>query len=258
MTHPEKMKEAIRQAHKAGKISDEFLNELPDLDQMVKSMIVVGGVLATVGVVGSAVAATGVGAVAEAVAGIIAAAIITTLSIMGIVASVRQIKDGIVSLAQFYDDTRCDKAQTPEQLETAGENFAKGIAKAGVGTITGVLSVLGARQGLRIAGQAKATYLSAKYGGPEGQALLNAKPVGSALKEDPHHRAATWAREDAAHNGTHFPLTGNDGQVRTLTQIPGELNGEPGRFEYIVDQSGNLTHQRFVKGGSINGIPNKP
>jgi len=64
-------------------------------------------------------------------------------------------------------------------------------------------------------------------------------------------------RDIAAEKGVHTPLTGNDGVVRTLTQMPGELNGKAGRFEYIVEKSGNLTHQRFVEGGSMNGIPNK-
>jgi hypothetical protein len=65
-------------------------------------------------------------------------------------------------------------------------------------------------------------------------------------------------REEAAQNGTHFLITGGDGKVATLTQIPGEYNGIAGRFEFIVNKSGNLTHQRFVAGGTINGIPNKP
>lgn len=29
-------------------------------------------------------------------------------------------------------------------------------------------------------------------------------------------------------------------------------------FEWIVDDVGNLTHQKFIKGGSINGVPNAP
>jgi len=34
------------------------------------------------------------------------------------------------------------------------------------------------------------------------------------------------------------------------------LNGSVGRFEWIVDDALSLTHQRFVPGGSINGVPN--
>jgi Putative peptidoglycan binding domain len=88
--------------------------------------------------------------------------------------------------------------------------------------------------------------------------LKTAKPTGSALKDDINHRAASWMRDQAAENGSVFKITGGDGIQRTLIQMPGELNGTPGRFEYIVDGDGNLTHQMFVEGGSINGVPIKP
>lgn len=92
----------------------------------------------------------------------------------------------------------------------------------------------------------------------EGAALLGATPVGSALKADAEHLGATFMRGEAAERGTHFAIVGKDKQTRTLTQYLGEMNGRTGRFEYIVDASGNLTHQRFVRGGTINGIPNTP
>jgi hypothetical protein len=91
----------------------------------------------------------------------------------------------------------------------------------------------------------------------EGRALLRARPVRSALKADAAHNAATFVREEAARTGTHFKLIGGDGVERTLTQIPGELNGQAGRFEYIVEKE-DLTHQMFVRGGTINGVPIKP
>lgn len=58
--------------------------------------------------------------------------------------------------------------------------------------------------------------------------------------------------------GSVFSIVGNDGVQRTLVQMPGEVNGLAGRFEWIVDDVGNLTHQWFVKGGSINGTPVQP
>ena len=91
-----------------------------------------------------------------------------------------------------------------------------------------------------------------------GRALLTSNPIGRALKGDPAHLSATFMRDEAALNGTHFAIAGGDGVTRTLTQIPGELNGVAGRYEYIVDSLNNLTHQMFVRGGSINGIPIKP
>jgi hypothetical protein len=94
---------------------------------------------------------------------------------------------------------------------------------------------------------------------PEGEALQNAVPVGSALKGDPYHNRATFMRQEAAENGTHFPLLDDAGNVdRTLTQLSGEMNGTAGRFEYIVNKAGELTHQMFVRGGSINGVPIDP
>jgi RHS repeat-associated protein len=88
--------------------------------------------------------------------------------------------------------------------------------------------------------------------------VRGANPVGSALKSDVYHRSATWAVDDIASNGSVYRFVGNDGVQRTLIQAPGGLNGIAGRFEWIVDGAGNLIHQMFVKGGSINGVPIAP
>lgn len=92
----------------------------------------------------------------------------------------------------------------------------------------------------------------------EGKALVNAQPVESALKSDSTHRAASFVRQKAAEIGVHTPLVDGDGVTRALTQMPGGLNGQTGRYEYIVEKGGDLTHQRFVANGTINGVPNKP
>jgi len=55
-----------------------------------------------------------------------------------------------------------------------------------------------------------------------------------------------------------YRFIGGDGVERTLIQSPGQVNGLAGRFEWVVDDFGNLTHQRFIKGGSIKGVPNVP
>jgi RHS repeat-associated protein len=88
--------------------------------------------------------------------------------------------------------------------------------------------------------------------------LNEAEPVGSALQDDLFHSAATWMRDEAAENGTAFTLQGGDGSQNTLIQILGDLNGTAGRYEYIVNSAGDLTHQLFVPGGTINGVPIKP
>ncbi|NYG58745.1 hypothetical protein BJ980_001668 [Nocardioides daedukensis] len=87
--------------------------------------------------------------------------------------------------------------------------------------------------------------------------IQGAKPTGSALKSDAWHRAAAFTTDDIAKNGTVFRTGGGDGVERLLVQMPGEVNGIAGRFEWIVD-GGSLTHQMFVRGGTLNGIPIKP
>ena len=147
MTHEQKMEMAIKRAHEQGFISNAVLDELPSIAELVVGIVVVGGILAGLGVAAGAAASTGVGAVLEA----IAAAIVLTLAAVGVITSAVQIKDGIVALMEFNDATRCDKAQNEEQLDDAGREFSRGISKAGVGTIMMILSVLGGRQGVKMA-----------------------------------------------------------------------------------------------------------
>jgi putative deaminase of polymorphic toxin system len=144
MTHEEKMQEAIRLAHEHGHISKEILNQLPGIQELAVGIVVVGGVLAGLGIAAAAVASTGVGAILEG----IAAGIVVALAAVGIIASAGQIIAGIKTLMKFYEATRV--ARTHEDLETAGKDFATGIAEVGVGTVMMILSTLGARQGLKM------------------------------------------------------------------------------------------------------------
>lgn len=104
------------------------------------------------------------------------------------------------------------------------------------------------------------------------QELLEADPVDSALKNkkpfsprtfgsklDISHESPTFARNMAAEaEGRMFTIRGRDDKYRNLLQFIGEVNGEKGIFEYIVDETGNkLTHQRFIPGGIITGFPNQ-
>ncbi|MFJ8543496.1 RHS repeat-associated core domain-containing protein [Streptomyces sp. NPDC093586] len=84
---------------------------------------------------------------------------------------------------------------------------------------------------------------------------------GSGHKRDAVHRAADFAIDDVASKGTVFERVGGDKRPFTIVQVPGGMNGKTGRFEWIIEErSGHLvvSHQRFVKNGTINGIPNKP
>ena len=56
-----------------------------------------------------------------------------------------------------------------------------------------------------------------------------------------------------------IPTKGAGGQVvRTseLRQIEGSNNGVDGVYEWIIDQ-GNVTHRRFIPGGTVTGLPNQ-
>ena len=86
--------------------------------------------------------------------------------------------------------------------------------------------------------------------------IKGAKVIGSAMKDDVIHRSASFAVNAAAKDGRVFALRGGDGITRNLLQVEGELNDVKGIFEWIVGPEG-LTHQRFIKGGQITGLPNQ-
>ncbi|MDO4906507.1 MAG: hypothetical protein Q3970_01765, partial [Neisseria sp.] len=81
--------------------------------------------------------------------------------------------------------------------------------------------------------------------------------TGSALKPDSAHRAASFLSKRQLESGKIFTITGKDGVKRTLLQTEGSFNGKKGIYEYIVDKSNNVTHQRFIEGGKITGKPNQ-
>ncbi|WP_327114388.1 hypothetical protein OHB12_34355 [Nocardia sp. NBC_01730] len=93
----------------------------------------------------------------------------------------------------------------------------------------------------------------------EAQEIIrNADRTGSGLKPDVFHRSASFPVDDIGKKGTVTELVGGDGRAVTLVQMPGEVNGAPGRFEWIIDDGGKVVHQLFVRNGTINGIPTKP
>jgi hypothetical protein len=80
------------------------------------------------------------------------------------------------------------------------------------------------------------------------------------LKGDLFHRSVSWVVGVDDPSAQRFAITGGDGVARDLYQLPGELNGKPGVFEWIVDRSGTdpvIPHQRFIPGGSVTGWPNQ-
>ncbi len=134
-----------------------------------------------------------------------------------------------------------------------------GLAVGAVGlTIVNVLQAGAdpATDGLEVADIA--ALADASTAAEDAGALSQATRVGSALKSDAFHRSVSWVVDNPA--AQRFTITGGDGVQRALYQLPGELNGKPGVFEWIVDDSsGNpvITHQRFITGGGVTGYPNQ-
>jgi hypothetical protein len=92
--------------------------------------------------------------------------------------------------------------------------------------------------------------------------ILSGDRGGSGSKADPSHRAAAFLTAAQLRAGQTFRVTGGDGSAYTLLQTTGELTTtrygtQSGIYEYMVDGNGTVTHQRFIAGGVINGIPNQ-
>lgn len=86
--------------------------------------------------------------------------------------------------------------------------------------------------------------------------IPSAERIGSGLKSDTYHRAASYVSSSILSNGRTFIIKGYDGIQRILLQASGGLNGKKGIFEYIIGSDGKITHQLFKPGGIINGKPN--
>jgi hypothetical protein len=90
------------------------------------------------------------------------------------------------------------------------------------------------------------------------QHIQMADRVGHGLKADATHAMTTFLTREEFKEAVVTPIVGYDGVRRTLVQVSSHgLEGEEGVVEYIIDQSGNITHQRFIAGGVIGAGPNE-
>lgn len=87
--------------------------------------------------------------------------------------------------------------------------------------------------------------------------IPNADRIGSGLKDDPSHRAASFITEEQLAKGRVTSFTGSDNKSYSILQTNGDFNGLDGIYEYILDSTGKITHQRFIEGGKITGFPNQ-
>ena len=96
--------------------------------------------------------------------------------------------------------------------------------------------------------------LKSQYAADE---IYNAERIGSALKDDSSHRAASYLSKEQLADGRTYSFTGGDNKSYTLLQTKGQLDGVNGIFEYIINDAGQVTHQRFIKDGIYTGFPNQ-
>ncbi|MEC3902509.1 hypothetical protein VOF77_09370 [Leclercia adecarboxylata] len=87
--------------------------------------------------------------------------------------------------------------------------------------------------------------------------ILRADRIGSGLKPDPTHRGANYLSREQLMEGKVFTLKGGDGVERKLLQAEDSFNDKKGIYEYISDKQGKVTHQRFIEGGNITGLPHQ-
>ena len=87
--------------------------------------------------------------------------------------------------------------------------------------------------------------------------IVRATRTGSALKNDPYHRAGSYLSETQLAQGQTFQVVSGDGVSRTLLQVRGNISGKGGVFEFILGPNNTVTHQRFIPGGVITGYPNQ-
>jgi hypothetical protein len=135
---------------------------------------------------------------------------------------------------------------------TLGCVAAGGSALEAVGCATGTVCAVG--------GETQVTPGTFDDAANAESVITDAARWGSGMKRDAAHIAPDFVVSDIGATATVTYIKGGDGITRMLVQMPGEMNGNAGRYEWMVESGDQflVTHQWFVKDGTINGIPNKP
>ncbi|WP_438499741.1 VENN motif pre-toxin domain-containing protein [Pantoea ananatis] len=166
------------------------------------------------------------------------------------------------AVKQSYID-RIDRMEAEYQKAGASGSFNAGVE--GGKLVTDIAGLLAGGAGVVKGGAVLTEKVVAKTTGIVDTALkssvinkiLEADRIGSGLKPDPTHRGASYLSREQLMDGKVFNIKGGDGIERKLLQAEGSFNEKKGIFEYIYDNKGNVTHQRFIEGGSITGAPNQ-
>ncbi|MFD2387264.1 hypothetical protein [Enterococcus rivorum] len=147
----------------------------------------------------------------------------------------------IKELATGIDSVTGKKLSTVEKLEKASL-LANGMITIGV-MVKGVLNVGKTQNPKSVKPNKKASgadttakdlsqfeKLKGEYASKE---IPNADRIGSGLKDDPSHRAASFITEEQLAKGRVTSFTGSDNKSYSMLQTKGNLNGLDGIYEYI-------------------------
>jgi hypothetical protein len=146
------------------------------------------------------------------------------------------------------------KLKVVGKIGSAAKKLASEVATAALIRAARVADKPGLRRAMQYAEKLEEQYAKRK---DIAEKIVHAERLGSGLKDDKYHRAASFLSKEQLEKGKAYASIGNDGVERTLLQTPGELNGKGGIFEYILDPGGNVVHQRFIEGGVFTGLPNQ-
>ena len=175
---------------------------------------------------------------------------------------VSQYKDGSGQLSLVRPGARAPWEQSIESLDSYMLDI--GTLGASLGARRGIAALWNGAKALVEAAASKTrgaavgnSAIGANGGSSLSDRILASNRTGSGLKEDASHRAASFLSKDQLEAGSSYTIRGGDGVSRELLQTYEGMNDKSGIFEFILDPTKGVTHQRFIPGGTITGVPNQ-